>query len=257
MSFTLRDVAIANFRADDGADALNTDFMEHLGSRTRYLPARLAIGRSLAVAAPPPAVEQSGKSIKGETLFGDDLGTWLAMLVEHDGRDDLTLKTLQSLVAAHWSRGLGILQRDWDAAGHGRDRLLRKLGEDAGLTAGGESSSTGDSIPAFGDGPIRVPVGEVGHDEQGQPVLWVPNASAGSPHLAVMGASGKGKTRTIAAMLRNLRAAAPVPLLAFDFKDDLTDKYNRLHEGVRGTSDRPATTGDSTGCVVLSLERTL
>ena len=230
MSFTLRDVAGANFRADEDADALNTEFMEHLGSRTRYLPARLAIGRSLSVAKAPPAVEQSGKYIKGETLFGEDLGTWLAMLVEHDGRDDLSLKALQSLVAAHWSRGLGMLRRDWEAAGQDRDRLLRKLAEDAGLTPGEGPAAVGDLMPAFGDGPIRVPVGEIGHDEQGRPVLWMPNASAGSPHLAVMGATGKGKTRTAAAMLRGLRTTAPVPILAFDFKDDLTDKYNRLHE---------------------------
>lgn len=31
-------------------------------------------------------------------------------------------------------------------------------------------------------------------------------------------------------MLRNLREAAPIPILAFDFKDDLTNQYNRLHE---------------------------
>lgn len=230
MSLTLREAASANFRPDEEADSLNTEFMEYLGSRTRYLPARLAVGRSLSVSASPPFVDQSGRTIKGETLFGSDLATWIAMLIEHDGREDLSLKSLQALVAAHWSRGLGILKRDWEAAGCDRDRLLRKLAEDAGLTPHEGTGSPDDVMPGFGDGPIQVPIGEVGRDEQGQVVAWAPNASAGSPHLAVMGGTGKGKTRTIASMLRTLRAAAPVPLLAFDFKDDLTNEYNRLHE---------------------------
>lgn len=134
MALTLREIAGANFRTSEESDTVNTDFMEHLGSRTRYLPARLAIGRSLRVAASPPAVEQSGKTIKGETLFGDELGPWLAMLTEHDGREDIALRGLQAIVAAHWARGIGMLQRDWAAAGQDRDRLLRKLAEDAGLS---------------------------------------------------------------------------------------------------------------------------
>src|SRR5215218_9619125 len=116
MTLTLREIAGANFRASEEADSLNADFMEYLGSRTRYLPARLAIGRSLRVPSVPPVVEQSGRVIKGETLFGPDLGTWLATITEHDGREDMNLRALQAIVAAHWSRGLGMLERDWEAA---------------------------------------------------------------------------------------------------------------------------------------------
>ena len=230
MALTLREIAGANFRTSDEADTVNTDFMEHLGSRTRYLPARLAIGRSLRVTASPPAVEQSGKTIKGETLFGDELGPWLAMLTEHDGREDIALRGLQAIVAAHWARGIGMLQRDWATAGQDRDRLLRKLAEDAGLSPTLTAVSGDELMPSFGTGAIQVPIGEIGKDEQGQVITWRPNAPAGSPHLAVMGGTGKGKTRTIAAMLRSLREAAPIPILAFDFKDDLTNRYNRLHE---------------------------
>lgn len=231
MTLTLRDAAGASFRTDENAFVLNTTFMERLGSRTRYLPARLAIGRSLSVQAPPPSVALASIALKGETLFGEDLSTWLALIVEHDGREDLTLRDLQGSVAAHWSRGLTILDRDWEAAGQDRDKLLRRLAEDAGLSPGsGLASSGGDDTPMFQGGTIQVPIGEVGLDEGGQRVMWSPNAPAGSPHLAIMGGSGKGKTRTIASMLRALRAAAPIPILAFDFKDDLTNQYNRLNE---------------------------
>lgn len=230
MSLTLLDAATAAFRIDADMESVNTDFMERLGSRAKYLPARLAIGRSLSVAAQPAEVKQSGKAIMGATLFGDDLGTWLALLVEHHGRGDLNSKGLQGLVAAHWARGLQMLSRDWEATGQDRDRFLRKLAEDAGLAPTEGAGAVDGAMPSFGEGPIRVPIGEVGRDDQGEPVVWAPNAPAGSPHLAVMGATGKGKTRTIAAMLRTLRAAAPVPLLAFDFKGDLAGGHNRLDE---------------------------
>jgi len=231
MTLTLRDAAGASFRTDESAFDLNTTFMERLGSRTRYLPARLAIGRSLSVASSPPSVASASIALKGETLFGEDLSTWVALLVEHDRREGLTLKDLQILVAAHWARGLNILDRDWEAAGQDRDKFLRRLAEDAGLTPNkGLTGGPGDDEPIFANGAIHVPIGEVGLDETNQRVTWAPNTPAGSPHFAIMGGSGKGKTRTIAAMLRGLRSAAPVPLLAFDFKDDLTNKYNKLNE---------------------------
>jgi DNA sulfur modification protein DndE len=52
MSISLVEVAGANFRTDYESDKLNTDFMGRLGMRKRYLPARLAISRSLAMYAP-------------------------------------------------------------------------------------------------------------------------------------------------------------------------------------------------------------
>lgn len=52
MTLSLIDVAGANFRTNEEADRLNTQFMGHLGVKVRYLPARLAIARSLAVVGP-------------------------------------------------------------------------------------------------------------------------------------------------------------------------------------------------------------
>lgn len=190
----------------------------------------------------PKSTEQSGRTIKGETLFGDALGVWLALVVEHNGKDGASARDIQGLVAAHWARGLEILQRDWEACGEDRDRFLRHLAEGAGLTIagqGGNTSPTDDDEFVAETGPIKVPVGELGLDENGVSVYWTPNTSAGSPHLAVMGGSGKGKTRTICAMLRAVRSISPVPILAFDFKDDLTNQYNRIHETFSAQSVAP------------------
>ena len=111
MSISLVEVAGANFRTDYDSDNLNTDFMGRLGMRKRYLPARLAIARSLAMSAPVevPADElEPGKVIKGDTLFGTGtaLSVWLALIVERAGEPDTDIKRLVSLVGAHWRRGL-------------------------------------------------------------------------------------------------------------------------------------------------------
>ena len=73
MTFTVVEVAGANFRTDEAADELNTEFMKRLGMRKRYLPARLALSRSLGVPTPPESLAEGsdwGKTIKGDTLFG-------------------------------------------------------------------------------------------------------------------------------------------------------------------------------------------
>ena len=230
MTITLREVASASFRTDEMSDDLNTKFMEWLGSRTRYLPARLAIGRSLSIDAVPSNVDQNGRAIKGETLFGDALGAWLSLIVEHAARESVTLRDVQSLVSSHWARGLEILEKDWNACGEDRERFLRHIADQAGLSSGPAMFPTDGDLEEFPElGPIKIPVGELGLNEDGDLVNWTPNAAAGSPHLAVMGGSGKGKTRTICSMLRGMRQLSPVPILAFDFKDDLTNQYNRLH----------------------------
>lgn len=232
MSISLVEVAGANFRTDYDSDKLNTDFMGRLGMRKRYLPARLAIARSLAMSAPVemPADElEQGKVIKGDTLFGTGtaLSVWLALIVERAGETDIDIKRLVSLVGAHWRRGLSKLDDEWEQAGEDIARFVRRLVEVAELpTAGGRlpvGGGTGASGATFSSGEIRVPLGEIGEDvSTKEKVFWSLNGKGGAPHTAIMGGSGSGKTVMAAAMLRAIREQAPVPLLAFDFKGDLS-----------------------------------
>ena len=95
MSLSLVDVAGASFRTDEESDALNTEFMGRLGMRKRYLPARLAIARSLAIPSSPPAMGEAwdpGKVIKGDTLFGTgpSMSAWVALIIQREGRPNLT-----------------------------------------------------------------------------------------------------------------------------------------------------------------------
>lgn len=99
MTISLVEVAGANFRTDEESDTLNTAFMGRLGMRKRYLPARLAISRSLAVTAPPQPLSDEadpGKAIKGDTLFGTGttLSVWLALIAERSGEGNLDVRNL-------------------------------------------------------------------------------------------------------------------------------------------------------------------
>lgn len=231
MSISLVEVAGANFRTDEDSDALNTAFMGRLGMRKRYLPARLAISRSLAMSAPvePQQDElEPGKVIKGDTLFGTGtaLSVWLALIVERAGEPNLDTKRLVAVVGAHWRRGLAQLDKEWQQSGEDVAQFVRRLVEVAELpTSGGSLPRTaggGASGATFSSGEINVPIGEIGEDvSTKEKVLWSLNGKGGSPHSAIMGGSGSGKTVMAAAMLRAIREQAPVPLLAFDFKGDL------------------------------------
>ena len=233
MSFSLVEVAGANFRTDSDSDKLNTVFMKRLGMGKRYLPARLAISRSLAMSAPiefPAGEWEPGKVIKGDTLFGTGtaLSVWLALVVQRTGKTEIDTKQLIALVGAHWRRGLIKLDEDWEQAGEDFTQFARRLVEVADLPTAGRrlplDSGVGTAGATFSTSEIEVPIGEVSEDvSTKERILWTLNSRGGSPHSAIMGASGSGKTVVAAAMLRAIRSQAPVPLLAFDFKGDLAD----------------------------------
>jgi hypothetical protein len=230
MNFSLVEVAGANFRTDEESDGLNTAFMNRLGMRKRYLPARLAISRSLAVTAPPPPLPDSaepGKSIKGDTLFGTGttLSVWMALIIERAAQSCVDTRALVNLVGAHWRRGLQLLDSEWEQSDQDVTKFVKRLVEVAELPLSRGRLSAGlqgSSGQTFSRGEITVPIGEVAEDvTTRERVTWNLNGQGGSPHSAIMGGVGSGKTRTAVAMLRSIRAQAPVPLLAFDFKGDL------------------------------------
>ena len=227
MSVALIDVVGANFRTDEGKDTLNKLFMERLAMKARYAPARLAIASSLALSESPKRIEgEPGLTIKGDTLFGQgaDLATWVSLIIERSGKKDVTLRDLQALVADHWCRGLDILDDHWNAAEGDLARFTRRLTEAAGLISGRASGDLSDDTPK--PTALDLLVGEIGKDaDTDEPVTWSATAEGGSPHLAIMGGVGSGKTRTAMTMLRQLRKAVPVPILAFDFKGDLASFY--------------------------------
>jgi len=229
MTITLVDVAGANFRPDEEGDLKNNEFMTRLGVKARYIPARLAIARSLAAQGAPPPLEdhvELGRAIKGDTLFGTgaSLATWFALIVQKADGNVGSLKELLSLVSAHWSRGLSLLELEWRHADGHEFAFIRRLVDVAGLPArgGGRIADADGPHGGSGTGPIEVPFGELSTDlTTGSEVRWTLNGPGGSPHSALMGGVGSGKTRTAVAMLKAIREQTDAPFLAFDFKGDL------------------------------------
>ena len=129
------------------------------------------------------------------------------------------------LVGAHWKRGLRLLDKEWEQAGADVAQFVKRLVEVAELPAsGGEPyrARTRATLQKFSSGQIDVPIGEISEEiGKKERVIWSLNEKGGSPHCAIMGGVGTGKTRTAVAMLGTIRDRAPVPLLAFDFKGDL------------------------------------
>lgn len=253
MALSLIEVTTISFRTSRTAEQACEILLRHLGQKVHYVVARLAIARSLGVPDPLSTAdgqdeEEGTRTIRGYLLFGEgaDLAAWVALLVQRAGYPDLDRRGLQRLVAAHWRRGAELLAHDWEEAGGSLPRFVDRLAELASMPEMNSGAGKGDP----GTRPhealtaeILVPVGEVGEDAAtGEPVAFPLNAPAGSPHIAVMGGVGSGKTRTAAQMLKRVRQAGRVPLLAFDFKGDLASAYglDSTFEGAVITPPRSA-----------------
>lgn len=219
----------AGFKTTLRADELNTKLMGLLGLKSRYEPARLAIARSLAVKTPPPeadADEEDGKIINGQNLFADDLAVWVALVVEHAQHDNPTVRDVQELVKRHWVRGIDLLMSEWEQCEGDFDRFVLQLAGRGGVREGGKAraqrhGADGEFIPRAA--PVLLALGDPGIDvSTQQPVRWLMNGRGNSPHVAVMGTLGTGKTRLAVNMIRQAHQQSGCPVILFDMaKGDL------------------------------------
>jgi hypothetical protein len=231
----LRSLDSANFKTSKRADAVNDLIKSKLGLDHRYEPARLAIAHSLGIPDPAPALsgedaDESGKVIMGKTLFGDEeLPIWIAMIVEKAGLTHFTVEDIQEQVRRHWHRGILLLQAEWESCDENYEKFILFLAQRAGLPdhgePGGAIGAGGSRTPSAGTvaAPVTVRLGDPGTDlTTTQPAVWVLNGK-GSPHVAIMGGTGSGKTRLARSMLAQIRRQVNVPTLIFDFKGDLAN----------------------------------
>ena len=106
------DVARADFRTSLQSDSENSRIQKACVFMFRYQPARLAIALSLSDVSPPAPSELGGKPIKGDTLFGQDeadITYWIALLVQHSSIPEISRREFQECVAAHWARGIALI----------------------------------------------------------------------------------------------------------------------------------------------------
>lgn len=239
IALSMRAVDTASFRTSKAGDELSDRLRRNLGLQHRYEPARLAIARSVAIGTPPPSVSQGdgelGKVINGRNLFGEeDLPVWIALLVENaDGRVT-DLESLAEEVRRHWHRGIHVLSEEWTNCDANYERFVLYLSEKTGIervegTVAPDDASNGSqgaeshwNEPPI-QGAIKLRLGDPGTDlNTGETLTWHLNGK-GSPHVALMGATGTGKTRLARNLLAQARSATSAPVLIFDFKGDLSD----------------------------------
>lgn len=229
MRLEIDDLQTAHFRATKHADDLCAELTRMIGWPHRYIAARFAVARSLSLPT-PPLVEGKGAEmatpIRGMQLFGEveSQAAWLALIVQRAERSNMSKREFQTLVSAHWIRGAELLTADWENAGSDMSRFVARLAELANLRDNGDGPGPVPPTTTISE-EICLPVGEIAKDiRTGEDVIFALNGAGGSPHMAIMGGSGSGKTRTAVHMLKELRRFSEMPLLAFDFKGDLAEK---------------------------------
>jgi DNA sulfur modification protein DndE len=237
---TLEQVLLAGFQTSADADKRTEQLRSNLGLQAKNRVARLAIGRSLAEGSYPTGnLDGAGKSIKGDVLFGlEELPLWVGLLFTHlrgtDPRAELSLSTLQDLVKRHWNRGIALLYEDWEEASEDYNKFVDMLvRRRANLPETGGVSPTMpvDVLGTHWDEPSRGPVPvivDLGQTMDGdEPFRWTVNGVGYSPHVAVMGQAGSGKTRTMLDMIIQVRKQSGAPVILLDLgKGDLANRHD-------------------------------
>jgi hypothetical protein len=173
--------------------------------------------------------------VKGNLLFGDESGgalLWLALLVEnihqHLPQKTISLDVLQAAVRDHWSRGMQLLNEDWEAAPNGYADFVETL-----ITRRAVLPDDGQTLlpdpgqpttpPYLTAKPLRLDLGA--NRETNTPARWLLNGRGYSPNVAIMGQAGSGKTRMMLKLLAQLREQTGAPVLLIDAgKDELADR---------------------------------
>ncbi len=220
-----------SFHPSEPADKIFDDLQGQLGLPARYYTAKLAIARSLSEAEHfgLEAKDNSRSTeLRGHQLFGRDtknLAAWLALIVQHSGAQDLKRDQFRHLIHSHLNRGAKLLQGDWEASGHEFEPFVNKLAKLASAPKPSSPQVPETQVSPVFRGKIELRVGPTAKEVRTQEsVVFKLNIGGGSPHMALMGGTNSGKTYTAITMLKELRALNQVPMLAFDFKGDLSEK---------------------------------
>jgi hypothetical protein len=235
---SLESVLVSNFQTSGEADKISDELKSKLGFTVRYRVARLAIGRSLGEPTfPTQNIDSSGRPLKGELLFGlEELPLWVALLVsnikKHFPNGELTVNTLQNAVKRHWHRGVLLLLDDWAVAQGDYNKfieiLITRRAQLPDTIVNNTTTSTNGVGRAEGSGflgqakPIHIRLGnELDTDA---PYEWLVNGVGYSPHVAIMGQAGSGKTRTMLDALKQIHEQTNVPVILLDLgKGELAD----------------------------------
>jgi hypothetical protein len=218
----------AQFKSTDESAAFEDNIRKAFGLQYRYEAARLLIGRSLAEPTAPDPLPSGtkfyNKPIPGEYLFGDYDDLWLcALIVDGKLSPTATVDDFRSLVEAHWARGHRLVKDELERSQGNEIRLVQRLSEL--LPEGGAQMDIGGDVPAGGiEGEVRLKIGSVSRTLDGdEPIDFILNGPGLPPHIALMGAIGKGKTMTGTQMAMELVQKARIPFIFIDPKGEFVE----------------------------------
>lgn len=234
---SLENVLVSNFQTSAEADKITEMLKGQLALSVRYRIARLAIGRSLGESTfPTQNVDAQGKTIKGDLLFGlDEYPLWVGMLItnikKHIAKPELTIATLQNAVRRHWHRGVFLLLDDWKEAGEDPQKFWEILIHRRAMLPDTVSKSSKFGERHHDDDTGFVGVAKAVYVDFGRGVeaphesyKRLVNGVGGSPHMAIMGQSGSGKTRIMKEVLKQIHAQTSAPVILLDLgKGDLAN----------------------------------
>ncbi len=206
-----------------------------------HIWARAALGYSLGVAGDPDKLgstnvpdqednpEEEKVSIggftgelKADTFWGSDKTdemTFMALLRQREGRPLQDEEEITFLIKAHVERGLRYFSAEFTRLGRRGDEFILSLFEELSrfTNAGQGPSATQDTVQTGVDYSVRIILGK--DVRSGTAVETTINGKGQAPHIAIMGKTGTGKSRTGLGYLAAIDGGKTqkVPCLIFDY----------------------------------------
>jgi len=192
--------------------------------------ARAAFGYSLSMKSEPENIhyDSAGTEFLEKVFFGKDEDILMALLRQRYKRM-LETNEIGNFIKSHVERGLRLFHQEYLRLNKRGDELLIYL-----LSLCPNISTSTNEIMDNVSGllPLVTITGSLGlclllgYDKiSNEPVEYRLNAPGSSPHIAIMGRNGTGKTRTGLSFLERLTSNAPIslPFLIFDYaKGDIS-----------------------------------
>ena len=238
--FNISDVYNSSFSSSKDTENLTKELKRALGLESNYQVVKLAMGVSMSLDS-FPKINKSGASnniIKGHILFGkEELPLWVGLLITNylyhhpDEENNVSITMLQLSVRTHWDNGVKIMNEIWQNCNKDENQfwtnILKKY---AHLP---ESTISNDTItdkykPL--SGAIRLALGHiVDHNEK--TFEHILNGQGYSPHIAIMGQAGSGKTQILTQILCQIREQANCPIILVDLgKGDLANRSDLIQK---------------------------
>lgn len=231
----------ASFSPTAETYAISKALQEALGLDTLNKLARLAIGRSLGVSQDTVIdndEKPASQAIKGHILFNEsDFFLWVALIVTDISSsikhgEVITIERFQRHVRYHWSNGLKLLNEDWEASDHNYRKFWNILSKRYATTSDKpiviQKPDQHGTFSTSDDYQVKFKLGKIINSNES--FEYVLNGSGYSPHLAIMGQSGSGKTRILLNILEQVVSQFDTPVLLLDLgKGELLENKSLLN----------------------------